>query len=200
MSKELEAARELVKMLEEKKKDSKVELSALKPGETFPIAGNYFIVLEHDYWGKGYTAVISKDLWGKSVKFGDSRDYNKSNIKKIMDKVAVEIEKEVGAENVLEHEISLMSVDMQNEFGACSCKVRPLTFDEARGFNDLIVNKDLPDWWCTLTPWSTKERRYEYSVAVVSPRGLVSRDYCIDCIGVRPFCILKSNIFVSKGE
>lgn len=200
MSKELEAARELVKMLEEREKDSKVELSTLKPGETFQMVGHDFIVLEHDYWGKGYTAVISKNLWSKIVKFGDSRDYNKSNLKKIMDNAAVEIEKEVGAENVLAHEISLMSVDMQNEFGSCSCKVRPMTFDEARGFNDLIVNKELPDWWWTLTPWSTKERGYEYSVAVVSPRGYVYYNYYYNFNGVRPFCILKSNIFVSKGE
>ena len=200
MSKELEVARELVKMLEEKEKESKVVLSDLQVGETFPMAGHDFIVLDHDYPQKGYTAVISKDLWGKNVKFGDFRDYNKSNLKKIMDNVAVEIEKEVGAENVLEHEIPLLSVDMQNEFDLCSCKVRPLTFDEARGFNDLLVNKELPDWYWTLTPWSTEERRYKHSIAVVSPSGFINNFICNGNDGVRPFCILKSNIFVSKGE
>ncbi len=200
MSKELEAARKLVKMLEEKEKANKVELSALKPGETFPMAGHDFVVLKHDYLESGFTAVICKDLWGKSVEFGDSRDYNESNVKEIMDKVAEEIEKGVGAGNILEHEVSLTSVDMQNEFGTCKCGVRPATFDEAREFNDLLVNKDLPDWWWTLTPWSTEERGYTYSIAVVSPSGYVgNRDY-YDYSGVRPFCILKSNIFVSKGE
>ena len=200
MSKELEAARELVKMLEEKEKANKVELSTLECGDTFKMAGHDFVVCEHDYWEKGYTAVICKDLWAENVKFGDSRDYNKSNVKEIMDKVAEEIEKEVGTGNILEHEVSLTSVDMQNEFGTCKCGVRPATFDEAREFNDLLVNKDLPDWWWTLTPWSTEERGYTYSIAVVSPSGRII--YCIyDCnCGVRPFCILKSNIFVSKGE
>ena len=105
----------------------------------------------------------------------------------------------VGADNVVEHEVDLTSVDMQNEFGTCICKVRPITFDEARKYNDLLVNKDLPDWYWTCTPWSTNERGWHWSVAVVCPSG----DF--DCSnhydfgrGVRPFCILKSNIFVSK--
>ena len=200
MSKELEAARELVKMLETKEKAGRVELSTLQKGDTFPMAGHDFIVLEHDYLEKGYTAVISKDFWGKSVKFGDTRDYNKSNLKRIMDEASVEIEKEVGAENVLEHEISLVSVDMQNEYKSCSCKVRPLTFDEARESNNLLVNKELPDWYWTLTPWSTEERGWSKSITVVSPSGNVGRGNYYNSNGVRPFCILKSNIFVSKGE
>lgn len=197
MSKELELLKEAVKMLEEKEKDSKVELSVLKPGETFKMVGHDFIVWQHN--GIGDTYVICKDFWGKSVKFGDSRDYNKSNLKKIMDKVAVEIESEVGADNLVEHEVSLTSVDMQNELGTCKCKVRPITFDEAREFNDLLVNKELPDWYWTLTPWSTEDRGYTYSVTVVSPSGFINCNYfCYNDCGVRPFCILKSNIFVSK--
>ena len=200
MSRELEAARELVKMLEEKEKERKVELSTLQPGETFPLVGHDFIVLQHDYLEKGYTAVICKDLWAKNVKFGDSRDYNQSKVKEIMDKAAEEIEKEVGVGNVLEHEILLTSVDMQNEFGSCKCKVRPISFDEAREFNDRLVNKELPDWYWTLTPWSIVDRGYTYSMSVVSPSGRVNSGICIRNCGVRPFCILKSNIFVSKGE
>lgn len=200
MSKELEAARELVKMLEKKEKERKVVLSDLQVGDTLPLVGHDFIVLEHDYLEKGYTAVICKDLWAKNVKFGDSRDYNQSKVKKIMDKAAEEIENEVGVGNVLKHEISLTSVDMQNEFGSCKCKVRPISFDEAREFNNLIVNKDLPDWYWTITPWSTEERGWSNSIAVVSPSGYVGSCLCNIYIGVRPVCILKSNISVSKGE
>ena len=199
MSKELEAARELVKMLEEKEKEKKVVLSDLHPGEIFPLVGHDFIVLEHDHMEKGYTAVICKDLWEKNVKFGASRDYSKSNVKKIMDEIASEIESEIGADNLLDHEVSLTSVDMQNEFGTCKCKVRPTTFDEAREFNNLLVNKDLPDWYWTLTPWSTEERGYTNSITVVSPSGGIYFINCNNYYGVRPVCILKSNIFVSKG-
>ncbi len=98
----------------------------------------------------------------------------------------------------MEHEVSLRSVDMQKEFEDVSAKVRPITFDEARLYNDLLVNEDLDDWWWTLTPWSTEKRGYKYGIAVVCPSGDVVNSCCDYYLGVRPFCILKSDIFVSK--
>ena len=176
--------------------DGKVELSTLAPGAVFKIAEHDFIVLEQM---DGQTAVISKDLMKEDVKFGDNRNYLESNLRKIMEEeIQPIIEKAVGADNLVEHEVDLTSVDMQNEFGSLKCKVRPITFDEARKHNDLLVNKDLPDWYWTLTPWSTAERGWEYSIAVVSPGGRIDWYYDVGDYGVRPFCILKSNIFVSK--
>ncbi len=200
MSKELELARELLKRLQEKEDEGKkVQLSELKAGDVFKIDEHDFIVLEQLY---GSTCVISKNLMLKNVKFDDNtRDYNRSNLKKVIEKeIQPIIEKAVGADNIVEHVADLTSVDMQNEFGNCSCKVRTLTFDEAREYNNLLVNKEIGDWWWTCTPWSTEERGWKYSIAVVSPSGDIN-DYIYDFnIGVRPFCILKSNIFVSKGE
>lgn len=195
----LELAKELVNKLEEKEKQNKVELSTINPGETFKIGEHNFIVLEQC---EGQAKVISKDLTVEDVKFDeDIRDYKVSNLKNVIENdILPTIEKEVGADNIVEHEVDLTSVDMQNEFGSCECKVRPITFDEARKYNNLLVNKDLNDWYWTLTPWNTEERGYKYSMAVVSPSGCVISCYCISFSGVRPFCILKSNIFVSKGE
>lgn len=199
MSKELDAARELVKMLEEKERSNKVQLGTLPVGAIFKIGDWDFIVLKHE---NGTTKVISSNLILKNVKFDDSsRNYEESNLKKRIEKeIEPIIVKEIGKDNIIEHKADLISVDMQKEFDYVGCRVRPLTFDEAREFNDLIANPDLTDWWWTLTPWSTSERGYKYSIAVVSPRGYVRNfDYYYRS-GVRPFCILKSNIFVSKGE
>ena len=177
----------------------KVELASLHPGETFKIGEHDFIVLKQE---DGQTKVISKEFMAKNVKFDDeSRDYNVSSIKQLIENdIQTIIEAAVGAENIIEHSVDLTSVDMQSEFCAVTCKVRPITFDEAREFNELIVNKELDDWWWTCTPWSTEERGWKYSLAVVRPSGVI----CISCFsygfGVRPVCILKSNIFVSKGE
>ena len=203
MSKELDMARELVKMLEEKENmypANRVELSTLNPGETFKIGESDFIVLEQK---QGQTVVISKGFMAEYVVFDEySRNYNESRLEELIESdVQPIIEDAVGADNLVEHEVDLTSVDMQNEFGACKCKVRPITFDEARQYNDLLVNENLDDWWWTCTPWSTEERGYEYSIAVVSPSGNFSNyDGCNGLYGVRPACILKSNIFVSKGE
>ena len=200
MSKELEAARELVRMLEEKERSGMVELSSVTAGEIICANDNRYKVLEH--FEKGTTLIVPMVLMLEREKFdSDSRDYKISNLKKQIEEKCLPIfEKDFGAENLVEHEVNLSSVDMQNEFGTCKCKVRPGTFDEARKYNDLLVNKELPDWWWTCTPWSTEERGWRWSVAVVSPSGDVVGSSC-DCNGgVRPFCILKSNIFVSKGE
>lgn len=197
MSKELEAARELVKMLEQKEKEKKIKLSELRRGESFMIGEHEFIVLDQ---GVDVTKVISKGFMEENIRFdSDTRDYNKSKIKKfIEEKIQPVIESEVGAENIVEHEVSLRSLDMQKEFEDVSAKVRPITFDEARLYNDLLVNEDLDDWWWTLTPWSTEKRGYKYGMSVVCPSGCIGYNFCSRCNGVRPFCILKSNIFVSK--
>lgn len=199
MSKALDMARELVKKLEEEEKQSKVQLSTLNTGDVFKIGEHDFIVL-HQYQGE--TAVISKGFMAENVIFDeDSRNYKESNLKKVIENlIQPVIEAEVGSKNLIEHEVDLTSVDMQDEFGGFKCKVRPITFDEARLYNNLLVNKNLNDWWWTCTPWSTEDRGWKYSITVVAPAGHVNYYHCFGCRGVRPFCILKSNIFVSKGE
>lgn len=199
MSKELELARELVKRLEEAERNEKVRLSELNPGDVFKIGEHDFIVLKHDC---DTTTVISKGFMAENVVFDENtRDYNKSNLKKVIEnEIQPIIESEVGSQNLVEHEVELTSVDMQREFCNFSCKVRPITFDEAREYNNLLSNKSLDDWWWTCTPWSTADREMKYSIAVVSPSGCLYDYDCDDRNGVRPVCILKSNIFVSKGD
>lgn len=195
MSKELELARKLVAELEEKERKQKVKLGSLKPGEKFKIGEHDFIVLDHD---DGTTKVISKNFMKKNVIFDDNcRDYSKSNLRKVLEKeILPVITKEVGSSNLVVHTVDLTSVDMQKEFEPCECLVRPLTFDEMRKYNDLLVNNELDDWWWTCTSWSTEERGWKYGMTVVSPSGCIHYFNCYGYYGVRPFCILKSNIFV----
>lgn len=199
-SKALEMARELVKQLEEAEKTNKVQLSELKAGEVFKIGEHDFIVLEQF---AGTTSVISKNLMAENVTFDtNTRNYENSSLKKyIENNIQPIIEAEVGEENIVTSTVDLISVDMQHEFSnKCECAVRPLTFGEAREYNNLLVNEKLNDWWWTCTPWSTHSRGYTRSIAVVSPSGIIGSSSCYGVNGVRPFCILKSNIFVSKGE
>lgn len=147
MSKALDMARELVKQLEEAEKKNKVRLSELKPGETFKINKYDFIVLCQDDSSQT-TKVISKGFMAENVMFDrNTKDYNKSNIKKMIESdIQPIIESAVGAENLVKHDVNLASVDMKHEFENCMCKVRPITFDEAREFNGFLVNKNLNDW------------------------------------------------------
>lgn len=200
-SKTLEMARKLVKRLEEEEKKSKVKLCELHPGDTFKIGDHDFIVLDQNEYAET-TAVISKGFMKEDIVFDDdTRDYRKSNLRKVIEgDIQPIIEAEVGEENIVECSVDLTSVDMQKEFSGFKCKVRPITFDEARQHNDLLINNELNDWWWTCTPWSTAERGWGYLIAVVASSGNIDCGSCDLNSGVRPFCILKSNIFVSKGE
>lgn len=193
----VEKALEILKSREKKEKE-KVILGSLKPGETFMIGEHEFIVLEQNY---ETTNVISKNIMAENVQFDkNTKDYNKSSLKRyIEEKIRPIILENIGAGNFVEHSVALTSVDNQSEFNDCICDIRPITFDEAREYNDLLVNEDLPEYYWTITPWSTSERGWN-SISVVSPSGCICSNYCYLDDGVRPFCILKSNIFVSKGE
>lgn len=195
----LELAKKLVAAIEKEDQKNKVMLKDIPVGGKFVTGIGRFIVLEQK---EDSTVVITEDLYREDVKFDDDcTDYKKSSLRELCEgEILNEFSDEFGEENICTNEAGLVTLDGQEVFGKLLTKVRPLTFDEAREYNDLLVNKDIPDWYWTCTPWSTKERGWEYSVAVVSPSGIFDDYYCDYSCGVRPFCILKSNIFVSKVE
>lgn len=193
----LELAKKLVAAIEKEEQKNKVMLKDIPVGGKFDTGIGRFIVLEQK---ENSTAVITENLYREDVKFNDDcTEYRKSSLRELCEgEILNEFSDEFGKENICTNEAGLVTVDGQEVFGKLLTKVRPLTFDEAREYNDLLVNKDIPDWYWTCTPWSTKERGWKYSEAVVSPSGSINYDDYYVGIGVRPFCILKSNIFVSK--
>ena len=178
--------------------NTKLMLSELKPGSVFETELGEFIVLDQDS-EYGCTKVITKNLYAENVEFGRTCNYFKSKLRDLMDGEITDKFKAAFGDALLEHEVDVVSVDMQN-YGGLKSFVRPITFDEARIYNQHLVNKDLPDWWWTCTPCSTEERGWKYSAAVVCPSGVISSFNYFYEIGVRPFCILKSDIFVSVKE
>ena len=192
----LREAIEILELESEKPFEAKVELSTLKAGDVFETSFGEMIVLDNS---DGKTTVITKGFVKDKLKFDhESPNFEESEISEYLsDEVLEMFEEEFGSENLVEHTTDVISVDMQ-QYGSYTGKVRLLTFDEARKYNELIVNKELNRWYWTMTPWSTTERGWKYSVSIVSPSGYVDNDGCYDDIGVRPVCILKSNIFVSK--
>ena len=195
----LELAKKLVAAIEKEDQKNKVMLKDIPVGGKFDTGIGRFIVLEQK---EDSTAVITEDLYREDVKFDDDcTDYKKSSLRELCEgEILNEFVAEFGEDNICENEAGLVTVDGQEVFGKLLTKVRPVTFDEGRKYNELLVNKELPDWYWTCTSWSTKERGWEYSVAVVSPSGNINGSSYSRSNGVRPVCILKSNIFVSKVE
>ena len=149
----------------------------------------------------GGTLAITKGfVTDESVEFGESTDYCSSNLKKVIENnLENQLIAKIGKENFIKHEVSLESVDGQNKSNVTEEIFRPITFDEARKYNDILVCNKLNEWWWTITPWSTSDRGWS-SVAVVAPGGDFRDYYCFCNRGVRPVCIFNSNIFVSKEE
>lgn len=199
MDKVLKLAKELVAAIEEEGQKNKVMLKDIQAGGKFDTGIGRFIVLDQK---ADCTVVITEGLYRKNEEFDDDcTDYKKSSLRELCDgEILNEFVTEFGDDNICENEAGLVTVDGQEVFGKLLTKVRPVTFDEGRKYNELLVNKELPDWYWTCTSWSTAERDWPYSVAVASPSGDFSNYNCISSRGVRPLCILKSNIFVSRVE
>lgn len=196
MNKILEKAKELVAMFEEKEIKDKVELSTVAPGGVIYLGEDEFVVLDHY---EGGTLVISKDFMEEYVKFGDNTDFNGSNVQRVLyEDILPKIEEVVGKDRIHPQTVKLTTVDNQDIYKDVSGRIRLLTFDEARKYNQLIVNEELDDYWWLMTPWTSNDR-LDYPVAVVSPSGYVSYWEFNFQVGVRPVLYLKSNIFVSLG-
>ena len=194
----LQKAKELVELLEQQEEAGKVELSMLKRGDVFQTTGKRKYKVLEQYGDT--TKIISLDLVKKNVEFGDTSDYKTSKVKKLCDiEILKDFEEEFDAENIETHTADIITADGQ-KLGTVDCKIRPITFDEAREYTDITPNNDLNDWYWTLSPWSTEELGWSRSLSVVSPSGNVYCSVYNDEVGVRPVCILKSNIFVSKVE
>ena len=182
-----------------KEERNMIELGTIPRGGLFDTKLGRFQVLDHDR-AYGFTKVIQYDFYESSVEFdNNSCDYLTSSLRAKFDGEITKAYEEVFGDALIEHTTEIISVDMR-KYGELTAKVRPITFDEAREFNELIVKNDIGDWWWTCSPWSIEGRGYKNSVAVVSPSGYFISSYCGNGSGVRPFCILKSNIFVSEVE
>lgn len=173
----------------------KVRLSEKEVGDIVTIGGYDFIVLEQNL--NNTTSLLMKELLKDDVVFGDSADYKTSTVKKMLDEFAIELEKEVGKDNIIEHSVDLTADDGLKDYGKMITKVSILTCELYRKFVYIIDKHKSDKWWWLATPFSVEAHGFKDLVKCVSPLGDVDCNDCNNSYGVRPFCILNSNIFVS---
>ena len=173
-----------------------VSLEEMENGETIAHVGKYdFLVLERS----GDTiAMVLKGLYREKIKFGPNNDYRGSNVQKICREFAEEIAAIVGEENLVEHTVDLTSDDGLKDYGKIKERVSLLTTELCRRYVDVLDLDRLQKYWWLATPYSTPKHEDSNWIKCVSPRGYVDIGNCyVDGGGVRPFCILKSDIFLS---
>ena len=172
-----------------------VKLADVPVGETFKIGNWEFVVLEHS---GDTTAVILRDLL-PDQKFDSSNNYDGSDVDKTCIKFADEIEAVVGKDNLCLHTVDLTADDGLKDYGNIKRKASLLTCEKYRRFVYTLDKHKIDAWWWLATAVSTPAHGYKTAVKCVAPSGIINYvSYYGDYCGVRPFCILKSHIFVSK--
>ncbi len=191
----IELTDEQVRKIQQSFGIKQTKLADISVGETFKIGKNEFIVLEHS---KNTTAVILKYLLFENKEFGKDNNYQNSNVDNLCNDFANEISMIVGAENLIEYTVDLTSDDGLKDYGKIKRQMSLLTTDLYRRYVEILEKYKVKKWWWLATAFSTPKHDPDNWVKCVSPSGCISNGSYIIRRGVRPFCILNSNIFVSK--
>lgn len=170
------------------------ELSSLKPGEVFKKNGTEYIVCEH--FENGSTAIIRKECLEDGMEFGDTNNWAESGLRKFLNNEYLKnISDDFSQDNILDHEVDLLSLDGYDDYGRTTDKVSVLTIDQYRKYHKFIGNVDRWNWLAT--PDSTPSGTDASGVRIVNVGGDVGWGCSDRCNGVRPFFLLKSSISVS---
>lgn len=181
-----------LKQRNSKKADTK--LSDIAVGDTAKIGKFEMIVLEqHD----GEAAVLLVDVYGKDTTFGKNNNYNGSDVDKKCMEFAGKLAKIIGWENIVLHKVGLTTDDSLKDYGTVERRASLLTADRYRRYVEILDKHKLDKWWWLATAHGTDKHGNNNWGLCVSRSGYFYYGY-YNRGGVRPFCILKSNIFVSK--
>ena len=173
----------------------RIQLAEVAVSDTVKIGGHEMVVLDQS---GDTTALIRKDLLPKR-RFGKNNNYAGSYVDEACKEFAKEISSAVGEKNLVLRTVDLTSDDGLKDYGKVQRQVSLITCDQYRRYVE-ILDEHKPDaWWWLATAYSTEKHGNDQWVKCVSPSGLINgASFSYGDIGVRPFCILKSNIFVSK--
>ena len=170
----------------------KIKLSDIAEGECFRIGDVELIKFPEV---GGIVPVVAKELL-TSMKFGKSNNLKESvELKAVLAGFIEKIVAAVGEENVLDFETDLLALDGTDGYSSMDSKVSLPTLDFYRANKKLFDKHKLEKWWWLATPDSTTN---SLVLCVSLSGGIIYYGFYYDDIGVRPFCILKSSIFVSK--
>ena len=166
----------------------------VKEDGTFTVAGIEFIKFPSE---GDATPVMTKECMFRS-RFGDNNDLRQSDVlKKMETDVLPKIIEAIGEENVLSFKTDLTTEDGLKPYGVMESKVSLPTLDFYRANVEIFDKHKVDGWYWLATPESAEPHSKPDWILCVAPSGLIFFDCFSYGNGVRPFCILKSTIFVS---
>ena len=172
-----------------------VKLADIPVGETCKIGEWEFIVCEHTREG---TVLLMKDCLYDEKQFGNCNNYNESDVDTLCEEFSDKLAEVIGAENIILHTVDLTADDGLKDYGEIKRRVSLFTANQYRKYCDILDNYRLDKWTWTATAYSTPKHGEFYWVKCVAPRGDIDYFSFNYDFFVRPSCILKSDIFVSK--
>lgn len=187
---------EIIKLLNAKRADE------FKIGEVLNFGGLDWVVLDKNADG---VAVITKELLKdedgeiiEKVFDNETPNFAKSSLRSWLNG---EFLQRFDIEQILAHTTDLTADDGLNDFGNCLQKIGLLTCEQYRHSVKMLDRFPVGSWWWTATPYAGQNHYYESAlVRCVNDGGALNYGHCLNYIGVRPFCILKSSANVTEGE
>lgn len=190
-----DAYREQKRILEaEKEREKTVLVADLKAGEIFSKGGREFIVLNQE---SGKTRICLKGYYGEDMEFdaGNCPDYKSSDLKEYCDtEVYEEFAGIFGEDNIFYEEVDFTTMDGQKKYGICNCRVRPLTFDEWRKYNQYLPKEVFNEWYWLCTPWSILDKDWGHNVAVCGVTGNLNSYTALNSGRCAPACVISSSV------
>lgn len=166
-------------------------------GEEIAHIGEYdFLVLDRR---DDTVALILKSLYKEKIVFGGNNDFRCSKVLNICQEVGDKIAAIVGRENIVRHRVDLTSDDGLRDYGHAELYCSILTVDLYRRYVDILDFDRLDKCWWLATPYSTpRHDDYDWVKSVSSSGNIATYDCKVVGLGLRPFLILKSDIFESS--
>ena len=176
------------------KYNNQKQLNKLNVGNTFMIGIIEYIVL--DKFDEGISCITTNFINENMMFDNNSGKFDNSYMNKYLNiKYYNWLSNQVGADNIVKHEVDLTTCKGEKDFGTYQCNVSLLTVDQYNKYKYLLPSVE--NWWWLATPYSV-DPNYARGVCYVNGDGDV---YYYGCCyfndGVRPFCIFKSSILVS---
>lgn len=191
----VELSEEQIKQILDAYNIQQKKLSEYTPGDVVNMGKFEMVVLEQ--FGCE-TALILKDFYDEDAEFGEeNNNYNGSYVDEKCQQFAQELAERVGWDNIVLHTVDLTSDDGLKDYGTIERRASLLTADLYRRYVEILDKFKIDKWWWLATPWSTERHENDSWVKCVSPSGSIGDGYDNGGNGVRPRCILKSDIFVS---
>ena len=170
------------------------KLADLLPGDIFSMNNVEYIVCEQ--FDDGTTAVVRKNCLDKTMEFGNDNNWKESKLREYLNTEYVnELQEVFGTENIVAHDVDLLSLDGYDNYSVSVDKVSVMNIDRYRKYHRYIGDTGKSYWLST--PDSTPSGYGASNVRFVVVDGDVDYVGCGWDFGVRPFFVLQSSIVVS---